>query len=326
MHRLSPNALGAIFMMVSMLGFALNDAAMKAVLGRMDLFQALFLRGMVATALIGALAVRRRALRPNMTGRDPWILALRLGSELGGAWCFLHALAALPIALAAAILQVMPLAVTLAAAVFLKEPLGWRRMTAILIGFVGMLIIVRPGGEKFDADALWAVASVGFFVSRDLSTRSLSRNLHPAYVTLTTALALTLMGGVGAAALPWVPVDGQTMLIIVAAAVLVLIGYFFGVNAMRSGEIAMVSPFRYTILLWSMLAGAVVFGEIPDAMSLFGAAVIVGAGLYAFRREHALRRAAIRAGETPAVTGAAASPPIGRAGAVAPPPDGVRRG
>lgn len=295
MNRLSPNALGAIFMMASMLGFALNDAAMKTLLGRMDLFQALFLRGMVATALIGALAVHRRALRPVMTRRDPWILSLRILSELGGAWCFLNALATLPIALAAAILQVMPLAVTLAAAVFLKEPLGWRRMTAILIGFVGMLIIVRPGAEGFDADALWAVGAMLCFVSRDLSTRSLSHKLHPAYVTLTTALALTIMGGIGAGFTVWEPVAASSLVIILAAAVLVLVGYFFGVEAMRYGEIAMVSPFRYTILLWSMLAGALLFDEIPDATALFGAAVVVAAGIYAFRREHALRRAAARA-------------------------------
>jgi S-adenosylmethionine uptake transporter len=299
MQRLSPNTLGAIFMMVSMLGFALNDAAMKAVLGRMDLFQALFLRGLAATALIGVLAVRRRALRPAMTKRDPWFLALRLVSEIGGAWCFLNALAVLPIALAAAILQVMPLAVTLAAAVFMREPLGWRRLTAILVGFAGVLLIVRPGAAGFDANALWAVAAVGFFVGRDLSTRSLSHSMHPAFVTLATALVLTAMGGIGTAAAVWTPVTAQTLVIIGAAAVLVLIGYFFGVEAMRSGEIAMVSPFRYTILLWAMLAGALLFGEIPDALSLLGAAVVVGAGLYAFRREAALRRAALRAGNTP---------------------------
>lgn len=326
MHRLSPNALGAIFMMVSMMGFALNDASMKAVLMRMDLFQALFLRGLAATALIGVLAWRRRALRPAMTRRDPWILSVRLLSEIGGAWCFLNALAALPIALAAAILQVMPLAVTLAAAVFLKEPLGWRRLTAILIGFVGMLIIVRPGASGFDADALWAVAAVGFFVSRDLSTRALSHSMHPAFVTLTTALVLTVMGGIGTAAVVWTPVETSTWLIILAAAVLVLIGYFFGVEAMRSGEISMVSPFRYTILLWAMLVGALAFGEIPDATSLFGAAVVVGAGIYAFRREAALRRAALAAGEAAPIIGAAASPPIGRAGAVAPGPDRARDG
>jgi S-adenosylmethionine uptake transporter len=326
MSRYSPNTLGAIFMMVSMFGFALNDASIKVVSAEMGLFQLLFLRGMMSTAIVAVLAARRGALRPKMVGRDPWILLARNITEVGGSFCFLTALFAMPIANATAILQVMPLAVMVAAAVFLKEPLGWRRISAVLVGFSGMLLIVRPGAAAFDANALWAIASLGFFVARDLATRALSPGLDTSFVTLTTSVSITLMGAAGVAFIsPWAPVEADSMMILAIAAVLVLVGYFYGVKAMRSGEIVMVSPFRYTILLWSMLAGAVLFGEVPDTPALIGAAIVVGAGLYAFWREQALREAATLRGETPAITGATAAATTGRGGATPPPPSLPRK-
>ncbi|MFT6775783.1 MAG: drug/metabolite transporter (DMT)-like permease [Paracoccaceae bacterium] len=324
MNRYSPNTLGAIFMVVSMLGFAMNDASIKSVSVEMGLFQAIFLRGILSSTLVLGLAWQRRALRPTMTRRDPWILLARNGTEICGSYCFLTALFAMPIANATAILQVMPLAVMLAAAVFLNEPLGWRRIVAVLVGFAGMLLIVRPGATGFDRDALWAVASLGFFVVRDLATRSLSRGLDPSFVTLTTSLSMTAMGAVGVAFItPWAPVSGHAALILAGASMLVIIGYFFGVKAMQTGEIVMVSPFRYTILLWSMIAGAVLFDEMPDALSLLGAAIVVGAGLYAFWRERALRLAAERRGQPAPVFGATATAPTGRGGATPPPPEDV---
>ncbi len=169
----SDNMRGAGFMVAAMAGFVVNDALMKIALVDVPLFQAIFLRGVVATALIGLLAWRRGALR-RPAPADMRVLGVRSFAEIGSTICYLTALMHMPIANATAILQAMPLAVTLAAAVFLREPVGWRRWSAILVGFAGVLLIVRPGTEGFDVNALWALAGVCFMTLRDLSTRRLS--------------------------------------------------------------------------------------------------------------------------------------------------------
>jgi drug/metabolite transporter (DMT)-like permease len=174
MTPLSDNMRGAVFMMLSMAGFSLNDAFLKTVAGELPLFQAVFLRGLIVVALTGALGWSQGAFAYRPGRRDRRLIGWRCLGEIGGTICFLTALFNMPIANASAILQSVPLAVTLGAALFLGEPVGWRRYLAIGVGFMGVLVIVRPGAEGFNAYALWAVAAIGFIVVRDLSTRSLS--------------------------------------------------------------------------------------------------------------------------------------------------------
>ena len=145
--QLADNLRGALFMTLSLAGFALNDTLMKLLAPDIPLFQAIFLRGVVATVLVGLLAWHRRALWQQISNRAAWIIGLRIVGELGMTICFLTALFNMPIASATAILQVMPLAVTLGAAMFLGETVGWRRYMAIAVGFLGVLLIVRPGSR-----------------------------------------------------------------------------------------------------------------------------------------------------------------------------------
>jgi S-adenosylmethionine uptake transporter len=191
----------------------------------------------------------------------------------------------MPIANATAILLVMPLAVTLAGAVFLGERVGWRRYTAIIVGFAGVLVIVRPGGAGFNAYALSALAAVGFLVVRDLVTRRFATGVPSVFVALATAVAITVLGALVTLFGRWVPLAGADALVLAAAAVCLVVGYLFGVMTMRVGEIGFVSPFRYTVLIWALLLGAVVFGEIPDALTFVGSVLVVGTGLYTFHRE-----------------------------------------
>ena len=151
MSPISENARGALYMMVAMAGFVCNDTMMKLASAELTLFQAVFLRGLMASALMAALAVARGELMHRVAPVDRRTLALRAVGEIGGTICFLTALFNMPIANATAILQAMPLAVTLAAALFLGERVGWRRYGAICAGFVGVLIIVRPGTDGFNA-------------------------------------------------------------------------------------------------------------------------------------------------------------------------------
>lgn len=283
--RAADNAKGALFMMASMAGFVVNDTLMKSLAGDVPLFQAIFVRGLVATALLAALASARSVLTYRVVGADRSRLAWRLVAEVGATACFLNALFHMPIANATAILLVMPLAVTLAAALFLNEPVGWRRYAAIIAGFAGVLLIVRPGGEGFNLYSLSALGAVVCLVVRDLVTRRFARDVPSVFVAFATAVAITLLGAAITLARGWVPLGPVEFVVLAAAAGCLIVGYLFGVMTMRVGEIGFVSPFRYTVLIWALLLGAVVFGEIPDALTLAGSAVVVATGLYTFHRE-----------------------------------------
>jgi drug/metabolite transporter (DMT)-like permease len=285
MAQISDNARGAGFMVLSMAGFSSNDALIKLVSDELDLFQAIFLRGVMVSALMGGMAWAAGAFRHLPGRRDRRILAIRSVGEIGGTFCFLTALFNMPIANASAILQSLPLAITLAAAVVFGEPVGWRRMAAILIGFAGVLIIVRPGAVGFNAYALFAVAAVGFIVLRDLSTRRLSPEMPSLQAAVVTAAAITAAAGLVSIFSGWRPVGAGSLAALAGSASCLIVGYIFGVMTMRVGEIAFVSPFRYTLLLWAMLLGYLVFSEVPDAWMLTGAAVVVATGLYTFHRE-----------------------------------------
>lgn len=295
MNALSDNSRGALFMSICMAGFVLNDAMVKLVTQDIGLFQAIFLRGILASLLIGAFAWWRRQLFYRISRGDGAMLALRILGEVGGTVCYLTALMHIPIANATAILQALPLAVTLGAAVFLKEPVGWKRYTAIAIGFAGVLIIVRPGAEGFDAYALLAVVAVCFVTLRDLATRRLSGPVPSLFVAFLTAVSITLVGAVMLPVTAWQPVDAAHLGIIAVAAGALFFGYVFSVSSMRVGEVAFVAPFRYTILIWAILLGIVIFGHIPDAWTLVGASIIVATGVFTFYRERRLSRRLVAA-------------------------------
>ena len=280
------NLRGAGFMVISMAAFVVNDALMKSLSGEIPLFQAIFLRGLAATALVGALAWARGAARPGaLAAQDRKPALVRVIAEIGTTTCFLTALFNMPLANATAILQSTPLALTLVAALFLREQVGWRRWTAVMLGFAGVMLIVRPGAEGFNAAAYWALGAVGFIIVRDLATKRLSPATPSLSITLMTAVAITGLGAVMTALGSWVPVTPHTLATLILSAGFLFVGYLFSVMTMRVGDMGFVSPFRYTILLWALILGAVFFGEIPDALTLTGAAIVAGTGLYTFYRE-----------------------------------------
>lgn len=310
MPPLSDNARGALFMMISMAAFILNDTMMKLVSDELTLFQAIFLRGIGATTLIALLALARGELIRRVEARDRRTLAFRTLGEIGGTICFLTALFNMPIANATAILQAMPLAVTLAAALFLGEPVGWRRYTAIAVGFVGVLVIVRPGTEGFNVYSFWAVVAVFFMVIRDLSVRRLTHAMPSTFVAFTTALSITMVGGLVSLTQPWGELTLANLGKLGLAAVFLFIGYLSIVLAMRHADVGYVAPFRYTILIWAIILGIVFFGEVPDAWTLTGSAIVVGTGVYTFYRERVQLRRARAAEALPRPEIAAAANPI----------------
>lgn len=293
MVALSDNVRGAALMTASMAGFVVNDALVKLVSGDLSVFQVMFVRGLFATALMAVLAWRLRALWPKVPRGDWRLLAMRMGGEACATSSYLTALFHMPLANATAILQALPLAVTLGAAVFLREPVGWRRYLAIAVGFAGVLVIVRPGAEGFNTYAGWALAAVGFITLRDLATRKLSTHVPSLFAALLSAAAITVTGAVLTPTVGWRPIGLGEVQVLAAAALFINGGYLFGTMAMRVGDISFNSPFRYSVLLWAIILGYLVFGDVPDAWTLVGSAVVVIAGLYTFARE---RQLAVRGG------------------------------
>jgi drug/metabolite transporter (DMT)-like permease len=191
-----------------------------------------------------------------------------------------------------AILQMSPFLMTILAVIFFREPVGWRRWSAIVVGFIGVLIIVRPGLAGFSQYALFALVSVAFCALRDLATRRIPPKIPSLFITLLTTVTVTTAGGVILVPLGgWTPPSTGALGLQALAAVLLLIGYQCIIMALRSGDISAVAPFRYSALLWAMLLGYLMFGDVPDAMMVTGAAIIVLSGLYAFYRERIRHRA-----------------------------------
>lgn len=268
-----------------MAGFVLNDTFMKLTSEDLTLFQSILIRGLFASTFIGLWAWRKRVLYINVSKADRIALATRMFGEIGGTLCFLTALFNMPIANATAILQALPLAVTLASSVFLKEQVGWRRYTAIAIGFVGVLIVIRPGSDGFTEYSFWALAAVVFIVIRDLATRKLSSEVPSLFVAFTAALGITCTGALLSPMMAWHPVEIRHVSMLGISALFLVVGYIFSIMTMRVGDISFASPFRYTNLIWALVLGVVIFGDALDRWTLLGSALIVGMGIYTFYRE-----------------------------------------
>lgn len=287
---MSPNTRGALLMMGSMAAFTVNDAIVKLLGGSLPLFQIITLRGALTSVWVFLLARHLGALHLRFDRRDRVLVAMRCVSEIGATFFFLTALMNMPLANVTAVLQALPLTVTLGAALIFGEPVGWRRMLAIGIGFCGMLLIVRPGPDGFTTHAIYALLAVTCVTARDLITRRMSSHVPSMVVTLATALTVTGLGLVGSLTVSWVPLDLQSGLLVFGASVFVLIGYLCSVMVMRVGEVGFIAPFRYTSLVWALGLGWLIFGNWPDPVTMLGAGLVVATGLFTLFRERSRRR------------------------------------
>ncbi len=196
-------------MAVAMAAFTMNDSITKSVSSEMNFGQVMLVRGLFAIVLIAALAFHQRTLRPLRTLMLKPV-ALRIAGEVGGTVSFLAAIVHLPLANTSAIFQALPLAITLGAALIFAEPVGWRRWSAIMAGFVGVLIIVRPGLEGFNQFSLFALVSVVFCAVRDLATKRIPAQIPSQFITLLTTVTVTTAGA--AILFPlggWSPLSGR---------------------------------------------------------------------------------------------------------------------
>ncbi len=277
-------------MMGSMAAFTLNDTMTKTTDGAVPLFQLLFLRGLISISLILVLWGRLGPMHLRLNRRDWKLVAIRSAAEVGASYFFVTALFNMPLANLSAILQSLPLTVTLGAALIYREAVGWKRMSAILVGFIGVMLIVKPGTEGFNIWSVYALVAVFCVTIRDLSTRRLSKAVPSMTVTCAAVLSVTVFSGFAQLATPWSPVSGVHWTAIGGAAVFVLIGYYLSVQTMRVGDISFIAPFRYTGLIWALILGWFVFGDWPLPSTLIGAAIVAATGLFTLYRERKLSR------------------------------------
>lgn len=286
---LSDNLRGALFMNIAMAAFTVNDMFMKLITQDLPLFQAIAMRGALTVVALAALVLFTARGRFALPRKDGVIVTIRAVAEVAATFTFIAALMHMPLANLSAILQALPLLVTLAAAVFFGDRIGWRRATAIGIGFIGVLIIIRPGTVGFDVWSLVGLASVATVVVRDLSTRQLSRAVPSVTVAFWTSALLTLTSGVLSMGQGWIMPQTSTLLMIPAAAIGVVLGYLTVIRAMRVGDIGFVAPYRYTALLWAVALGWLAFGDLPDGWTLAGSGIVVATGIFTIWRERKVR-------------------------------------
>ncbi|MGE0499500.1 MAG: DMT family transporter [Rhizobiaceae bacterium] len=287
---LSPNLRGAVFMSVSMAGFTMSDAISKTVAETMNMGQVMLVRGVFATLFVAAIAWHRGAFANFGSVANPYVV-LRAACETAATVCFLVALAHLPLATVSAVLQALPLAVTMGAALAFSEKVGWRRWLAILIGFAGVMIIVRPGFEGFSVYSLLTLVCVFFAAVRDLVTKRIPAPIPSLLVSFVTAVTVTACGAALIEPMGgWSPLTPWNVGMLAVGASMLVVGYQFIIEAMRMGDISFIAPFRYTALLWAIVLGFVVFGDVPDLAMAIGAAIVVGSGLFTLYRERAVGR------------------------------------
>lgn len=282
---MSDNLRGILLMCLAMLAFVVNDSFMKALTQDLPLFQVITLRGLGASAALMALGYWREGnLRLWPTGDDRGTLALRTIAEVLATITFLTALVHMPLATLSAIMQALPLAVTLTAALLYRQAIPGKVWAAIGAGFIGVLLIIKPGFAGFDRWSVVGLMSVACVVLRDLSTRHVSEAMPSTTVAIWASLGVTLLGLFGGVIEGWHAASMLHLLLILGTTLALVIGYVSVVMVMRVGEVAIVAPFRYTALLWALLFGWVFFGSLPDIYALIGAAIVVVSGIVTLRQ------------------------------------------
>ncbi|MCO5092604.1 DMT family transporter [Bosea sp. (in: a-proteobacteria)] len=284
MASAAENRRGILFMLLAMSFYIVNDAFMKLAREVYPAGQAITLRTGFAVVIGIALVFAARQGDRLSAALNPRVL-LRGLLEALSALAFGWTLGLMPLANLTAINMASPLLIVALAVLLRIERVGWRRVLALTVGFIGVLFVVRPGAEAFNAASIVAVFCAFLTAARDLSTRFISNDIPSTVVSLTT----TVLTGIVAIAFglteEWQPIWRLESVYVACAAVLVVIGTFFIIGAFRRTDISVVSLYRYSIIVFATLLGYLVWGDVPDLFTTIGVALIVGSGLYTMHRQ-----------------------------------------
>jgi drug/metabolite transporter (DMT)-like permease len=280
---------GSLYMALAMLSFIANDAIIKHVGQTMPTGQLLVVRGVMVMIIIGAVCSVQGVLG-NYTLIVSKPVMLRAASDLITTILFINALLNLPLANANTVLLAAPFVVIVLATLFLGERVGWRRLSAVSVGFVGVLMIVRPGAADFNIYTLFAVGALFSVSLRDIFTRRIPAHVPSMIIALANAIVVTIGGLAWAAFGGWSALTFNQLFMLAASAVLLAAAYSFMVLTIRACDVSSTAPMRYTVAIWSILFGYLFFGELPDGTAFAGIALIVVSGIYALTREARLRK------------------------------------
>ncbi len=277
------------YMVAAMASFVLNDACIKYIGTSLPLGEIMSIRGFIAVAIIAAFCASQGELRYASHIFSRWVL-LRSLLDIAGTIMFLIALMHIPFANLTAILQSVPLVVVLLSVLFLGEKVGIRRVLAIVAGFIGVMLIMRPQSSTFTIYEGLAVGIVLAVAVRDLVTKRIPANIPIFVIALANAGFVTLGGLAIAFTQGFAPVALWQLVLLTLSAALLASGYVLMVATLRLGDLSATAPFRYSSVLFSIVLGMVIFSEFPDAPAYFGMGLIIAAGLYAAHRETVINR------------------------------------
>ncbi|WP_211252265.1 DMT family transporter [Marinobacterium jannaschii] len=288
------NTRGSLFMILAMAAFAVEDMFIKAASVNMPTGLVLALFGLGGTLLFMLLTKQRgeQIIHPALLSKP---ILLRAVSEITGRLFYTLAITLTPLSSASAILQATPLVVVMGAALLFGERVGLKRWLAILVGFVGVLMIIRPGLEGFTPASIFAVIGTLGFAGRDLATRAappvlsnMQLGVYGFFVLIPTGFALLIYSGEA------ISFDPGASVQILGSIIFGVIAYNALTIAMRTGDVSVVTPFRYTRLIFALILGIFVFGERPDLMTLMGGLlIVVSGGSTLLRNRRAIRSAAL---------------------------------
>lgn len=290
-RKLSPTGLGVAVMLLGMLLFALNDAMGKWLVATYSQGQVILIRSAAALIILVPI-VWRAGLSGLVRIERPGLQFARVFFSTAELFCFYFAVAALPLADVMTYWLAAPIYVAALSPFLLGEKVGWRRWTAIAIGFVGVLIALKPSSASLTSAALFSILGSAAFAFMMLSGRQL-RNTPDTVLAFWQIIGAALAGVVAVFLTPsgWLPVQSSFdlaflgLLGVVAMAAHVLVN-----RALKLADAATVAPLQYTLLLWAVIFGWLFFGDVPQTSIVVGAGLIVLSGLYIFFRENTLKR------------------------------------
>ena len=281
-------------MSLGMASFIANDALVKFVSQSLPAAQLIFLRGLMATLLLLVVAQALGLLRrPAGATHGPLQqllqrrVLLRSGVDAVAGMAYLAALFHMPLGNATAINMATPLFLTLYVALFRGEQVGPGRWLLIGGGFAGVLLIVQPAAAGFNAWSLLCLAATMLHAVRDLLTRGIPRGIPSVMVTLSTALAVTLLAGLLSLVEGWQPFGARQLGLLAVASIFLCGGYYLVILCMREGDVSVIAPFRYTSLLFALVIGWLVWGDVPNALAWGGIGVLLASGLAMLRSARA---------------------------------------
>lgn len=281
---MTDNMRGILAILAASTAFVLNDTVVKLVTGELPTGELIAIRGAMATALLAVVTWSKGAVaspRALLT----WPMATRVVAASISTLFIVLALKHMPLAIVTSVLQVTPVIVTAGSALLFREQVGWRRWAATAAGFAGVLLIVQPGAASVDSYALLAVAALIFTTTRDLTTRRIDKSVSSLYVAGVSSALITLVGVSFLGFETWVVPSRRAVALLALASICLLFAYTLIIHAMRTGQLSVVAPFRYTLIPLSLLLGYLIWSDVPNGLAWVGIITVIGSGLFALHSE-----------------------------------------